>query len=279
MEGGVMKRLLIATAALAALLGSPAFGADMAAPVYKAPTPPPPAWSWTGFYIGVNAGWKGINGAGMTSAPNDAATTAFNTACITAGACPQNYGNASGHGFIGGGQIGYNWQIQNYLVGLETDFDGTSARATQNIGLTAPGFLPFVGSQSTRENYLGTVRGRLGVLATPTLLAYVTGGYAYSSLNRTWAGSFPTFGSAWSGGNTSIVSGWTVGTGLEWAVGNGFLLGAEYLYVRLDGGNSFLTTTQNAGCTPGGVPSCTFNITSSSLNDNIVRARLSYKFN
>jgi outer membrane immunogenic protein len=274
-----MRKLLVAAAALAALVGSPALAADMAAPVYKAPIPPAPVWSWTGFYIGVNAGWKGINSAGMTSAPNDAATAGFNGACITAGACPQNYGNASGNGFIGGGQIGYNWQIQNYLVGLETDFDGTTARATRDIAVTVPPFFPFVGSQSTRENYLGTVRGRLGILATPSLLAYVTGGYAYSSVNRSWSGSFPAFGSAWSGSNTSVVSGWTVGTGLEWAVGNGFLLGAEYLYVRLDGGNSFLTTAQNAGCTPGGVPSCTFNITPSSFNDNIVRARLSYKFN
>lgn len=274
-----MRKLLLATTALAALVVTPALAADMAAPVYKAPPPPAPVWSWTGFYIGVNAGWKGINSAGMTSAPNDAATVGFNTACIAAGACPQNYGNASGNGFIGGGQVGYNWQIQNYVVGLETDFDGTSARATRNISVTAPGFFPFDGSQSTRENYLGTVRGRVGVLATPSLLAYVTGGYAYSSLNRSWAGSFPGFGSAWSGSATNIVSGWTAGGGLEWAVGNGFLLGAEYLYVRLDGGNSFLTTAQNAGCTPGGVPSCTFNITPSSLNDNVVRARLSYKFN
>jgi outer membrane immunogenic protein len=276
---GVMRKLLVVSAALAALVGSPALAADMAAPVYKAPPPPAPVWSWTGFYIGVNAGWKGINSAGMASAPNDAATAGFNAGCIAAGACPQNYGNASGNGFIGGGQVGYNWQFQNYLVGLETDFDGTTARATRNIGVTAPGFFPFVGSQSTRENYLGTVRGRVGVLATPSLLAYVTGGYAYSSVNRSWAGSFPGFGSAWAGSATNIVSGWTAGAGLEWAVGNGFLLGAEYLYVRLDGGNSFLTTTQNAGCAPGGVPSCTFNITPSSFNDNVVRARLSYKFN
>jgi outer membrane immunogenic protein len=274
-----MNRLLIAGVALTALIGTPALAADMAAPVYKAPPPPPaPVYSWTGFYIGLNAGWKGINGAGMTSAPNDAATVGFNTACITAGACPQNYGNANGNGFIGGGQIGYDWQIQNYVLGLETDFQGTTAKASITDAVTAPGFLPFVGTQSTRENYLGTVRARLGVLATPSLLAYVTGGYAYSSITRNWTGGFPTFVSAWGGSATNIVSGWTVGTGLEWAVGNGFSLGAEYLYVRLDGGNSFVTAPQDAGCAPGGVASCQFNITGSSLNDNILRVKLNYKF-
>jgi outer membrane immunogenic protein len=84
--------------------------------------------------------------------------------------------------------------------------------------------------------------------------------------------------SAWGGSSTDVLSGWTVGTGLEWALGNGFTLAAEYLYVRLNGGNGFVTAPQDAGCVPGGIPSCQFRITGSDLNNNIVRAKLNYKF-
>jgi outer membrane immunogenic protein len=268
-----MKRLLIAGAALAALIGTPALAADMAAPVYKAPPPLAPVYSWTGFYIGVNAGWKGIEGAGMTSTPNDAATLGFNAACIAAGACPQNYGNASGSGFIGGGQVGYNWQIQNFVVGVETDFQGTSAKATTTT--TTAIFAPFIGTQSTKENWLGTVRGRVGVLATPTFLAYVTGGFAYAGVNRNWSGNFTApFFSFWSGSDRTTATGGTAGGGVEWAAGNGWSVGVEYLYARLHDGNSFLTTNQVPAC----VANCTFRISSSDFNDNIVRAKLNFKF-
>ena len=82
-----MKKLLIAGAALAALIGTPALAADMAAPVYKAPPPVAPAWSWTGFYIGLNGG--GVWGKDhLTSSPADAGTAAFWAPCSVAGACP-----------------------------------------------------------------------------------------------------------------------------------------------------------------------------------------------
>jgi outer membrane immunogenic protein len=270
-----MKKLLIAGVALTALIGTQAMAADMAAPVYKAPPPVAPVYSWTGFYIGVNAGWKGIEGAGMTSTPNDAATLGFNAACIAAGACPQNYGNASGSGFIGGGQVGYNWQVQSFLLGVETDFQGTSAKASITDTTAVAGFVPFVGTQSTKEKWLGTVRARVGVLATPTFLAYVTGGFAYAGIDRTWSGSFaaPAF-SSWSGSDSSIATGGTVGAGAEWAAGNGWSVGVEYLYARLHDGNSFLTTNQVPAC----VADCTFRISSSNFNDNIVRAKLNFKF-
>jgi len=252
------------------MIGAPAFAADLA---LKAPPPAPaPVWSWTGFYIGGNVGWIGINDASMSSTPNDAATTAAATTCIAVGSCLQNYGTTRGSGVIGGGQIGYNWQVQNYVVGLETDFQGTSARASTAVANTI--LAPFVGTESTRENYLGTVRGRLGVLATPSLLAYVTDGYAYASLNRNWTGGYASLLETWGGSSTSTVSGWTGGGGLEWAVGHGFTLGAEYLYVRLNGGNNFVTAATGTGCT--GI--CQFAITGSSFNDNIVRVKLNYIF-
>jgi outer membrane immunogenic protein len=246
--------------------------ADMA-PYYKAP-PPLPVYSWTGFYIGANLGWKGID-TNMTSAPADGPTLAFNAACIAAGACPQNYGSSTGSGVIGGGQIGYNWQIQNWVLGLETDFQGTSAKASTTIATQAPGFFPFVGTEQTSEKTLGTVRARAGWLFTPMLLGYVTGGWAYSGVDRSWTGAFPTFTSSWGGTASSTLSGWTLGGGVEWALGNGFSLGAEYLYVKLSGGSSFLTNNQGGACAPS---LCTFTVQGADITDNIVRAKVNYKF-
>jgi outer membrane immunogenic protein len=273
-----MKKLLLGTFALAALMAGPATAADLArpAPVY---IPPPPVvvavFSWTGFYIGGNLGWIGFSGGDLTSAPADPATAAFFGPCIAVGGCPQDYGSAKASGFLGGGQIGYNWQRENFLVGLETDFQGSSANASNTIAATSVAFAPFTGSQSTKENWLGTVRGRLGVIPTPTLLAYVTGGFAYSSLSRNLSGGFPSLAQTFSGSDKSTRTGWTVGTGLEWAMGNGFILGFEYLYVRIKGG-SFLAGGLGAGCTA--ATPCNFNITSSDLTDNIVRVKLNYKF-
>jgi outer membrane immunogenic protein len=266
-------RKLLGPLIAASFVAGPAFAADMhvKAPLHKAPPP----YSWTGWYIGGNVGWKGVS-TNMSSAPNDAATVAFNTACITAGACPQNYGSSSGSGVLGGGQIGYNWQLpSSWVIGLEADFQGSHTTASTAIALTVPPFVPFTGSNSTTENWLGTVRARAGILVTPMLLAYGTGGLAYSSIGRTWTGSFaaPSF-SSWSGSGTSTLTGWTIGGGLEWAVGNGWTVGAEYLNVRLRGGDGFLTTNQAPAC----VANCTFRITGADVVDNIVRAKVNYKF-
>jgi outer membrane immunogenic protein len=273
-----MKKFLLTTVALGAL-AVPAMAADMApAPIYKAPVPVPVYYNWTGWYVGANLGWKGVS-SNMTGVPADAPSQAFNAACIAAGACPGNFGSNTGNGIIGGGQIGYNWQIANYVLGLETDFQGTSAKASTTIGTNAPGFVPFSGTDQTSEKWLGTFRGRAGYLFTPMFLGYVTGGFAYSGIDRTWSASFAAPAtSAWSGTESTTLTGWTIGGGVEWALGNGFTLGAEYLYVKLSGNDSFLTTNQSGACASGGGPLCTFRVSGADVTDNIVRAKLNYKF-
>jgi len=264
-----MRKFVLATCAFSALI-APAAAADL--PLRAVP----PAFSWAGWYVGGNVGWKGLD-TNMSSAPNDPATTAFNTGCITAGACPQAYGSSSGSGVIGGGQIGYNWQFSNWVAGVETDFQGSYARATTTVATSVAPFVPFTGTHQTQEDWLGTLRGRLGVLFTPTLLAYGTGGFAYSAVERNWSGNFQSVAaSSWFGSTTSTLTGWTAGVGLEWAVGYGFTVGAEYLYVKLGGGDTFLTNIQGGACIPG--PLCTFSIRGADVTDNIVRAKLNYKF-
>ena len=166
-KDGLMKKILLAAAALAALTGS-ALAADLpsrkAAPVLPPPPPPP---MWTGFYAGLNigGGWDAGNGN----------SNAWNLYGMNGGVT-----NGMSGGVIGGGQIGYNYQISSLalggmgaLIGAEADFQGTS------MGNPTPQSNYYFGNgwgpnASTSLNWFGTVRGRVGFLAMPTLLIYGT---------------------------------------------------------------------------------------------------------
>ena len=106
-----MKKLLVAGAALAVLIGTPAFAADMA---LKAPPPPPaPIFSWTGFYIGGELGGAWANGHVTDSLFGLDASSSHD-------------------GWLGGAVVGYNYQTSNVVFGIEADFDWTSLNATGN---------------------------------------------------------------------------------------------------------------------------------------------------
>src|ERR1700730_1804065 len=152
------------------------------------------------------------------------------------------------NGFIGGGQIGYNYQFANsWVVGLEADFDGI-ASATKTATLaqagTVPGALTTIGASSVLSwtksvNYLGTVRGRFGYLLTPTLLIFGDGGLAYGGVNSSTGvieqlgfgdtpAPFGTFGNI-----SSTRVGWTAGAGAEWMFLPNWSANVEYLYYDL----------------------------------------------
>src|SRR6202040_436304 len=100
----VMKKLLIAGVALTALIGTPALAADMA---LKAPPPPAPVWSWTGFYLGVNGGYGWNNSTGNSFCINPAGVT-NGLGCDT-----PNTGVVRPRGGLVGAQAGYNWQANS----------------------------------------------------------------------------------------------------------------------------------------------------------------------
>ena len=112
-----MKKLLLVGTALTALFGGSALAADLRRPAY---TPPPPVANWTGFYIGGNLG-----GAWARGSVND---SLFGLSA-----------SSDRSGFIGGGQLGVNYQFSNIVLGAEWDFDWTSLDATGN-GRFIPGF-------------------------------------------------------------------------------------------------------------------------------------------
>jgi outer membrane immunogenic protein len=166
--------------------------------------------------------------------------------------------SAHNSGFIGGGQIGYNYQFGTILVaGIEADIQGAGARASARaIGIgpepTLSAILGFPINAvsnlfaSNAVDYLGTVRGRFGFLVTPALLIYGDGGFAYGGAHQditisTNLSAFPVGFTGVSAGFSNTRLGWTAGGGFEWMFLPNWSLKAEYLFYGLG------TTTFAAG--------------------------------
>lgn len=214
-----------------------------------------PTYSWTGFYGGLNVGYSWGNGAVTYNEP------AFNfIPTLTSYSGPNHLDGA-----IGGGQVGYNWQLNNaWVAGLEADIQAASEAANGSFSFihdTEGG-----GSLGSQILWFGTVRGRVGWLYNPTTLVYATGGLAYGDVNVSGSltdnATFPH--RAWSFNQSAINTGWAVGGGIEAAVWNSPYVTwkIEYLYVDLG-------SVSGSGFDPLGHP-YTFN---ASFTDNIFQSR------
>jgi outer membrane immunogenic protein len=240
-----MKKFLLTTVSFGTL-ALPAMAADLA-PVYKQQI----VWSWTGFYFGgtVGGGW-------MTSNSTEAVTSTFCNANLVA--CrpqdpnlissafarivPGEYSTTKA-GFVAGVEAGYNWQVGQFVVGIETDLSGSGISGSTSISNSTPLFNPNVipatvyayGVHSEKLDYFGTVRARGGYLVTNTILAYATGGFAYgdasskNSLGTSVSNCFCELSPAGEAGS-SKRAGWTIGGGLEWMFAPNFTVKGEYLY-------------------------------------------------
>lgn len=222
---------VLGAAALLAGVSTVALAADL--PSRKAPEPVyvEPVFSWTGFYIGANLG-------GVIAETRGTPTSLFPPAfAVFAPGLPSP--TSSKFGFIGGGQVGFNYQMGSLVMGLEADFDATTASDTQNIVLpTLVG--PVAATAQTKLDWLATVRARFGYTISPRLLAYLTGGLAIGGGSTSASAVFlpaPIFN--WAGTTSSTSVGWTIGAGAEYALTSNFSVKAEYLYYDL--GKSQLT--------------------------------------
>ena len=139
----------------------------------------PPVFTWTGIYLGINAGYHWGGSATQFTGAEMGTTPAF-TAGLSDGVIPTT-GAGGASGAIAGGAIGYNWQINSFVLGLEVDIDGTSGRKTLNTVHGPDNVIPravfFTSSQGL--DWLGTVRGRIGFTPIDRLLIYGTGGLAF----------------------------------------------------------------------------------------------------
>ena len=271
-----MKRILFTVSAIAlALSAGSAIGADLPsrkeAPVYIPPPPPPPLW--TGFYGGLNigGGWDANGGQSGASAyydPNiSIGANPFPAVGPNLFFLPNGNTLGSASGVVGGAQVGYNFQFNQFVLGVETDFQGSSiSGGGNNAPLTLfptpysyPGsnnsYLTPIGAitgANVSLSWFGTVRGRAGFLITPTLLLYGTAGFAYGQVDAFGFSNTPT--------------GWTAGGGAEWLFAPHWSAKLEYLYVDLSSNQP----SGNLGYTIG---------QSFHPEINVVRVGVNYHFN
>ncbi len=274
-------------------------------PLFAAWLPTNPEWSydapgprWTGFYLGVNAGanYGGNNTLNTTPGPTSVAISellgAVPPAAQTATGLLATVSNSSltlkNNGFLAGVEIGYDWRLSPSIVGgLAADINGVvGSSGTASQTLSAGGW-PIAATGTTNAykafEYFGTVRGRLGYLATPGVLLYGTGGLAMAGVNmstgvfvnETIGGvAFPVTGSSLYG---DLRAGWVGGVGAEWMFAQHWSAKAEYLYYNTGtahpiGGVPLQQTVPTLRAYTAPLPSYQF-------DGNIARIGLAYHFN
>ena len=275
-----MKKLLLTAFFNFATIGL-AHAADMALPV-KAP--PPPVWTWTGFYIGANGGysWGDWDSASIAAIFPGPGGTLVNTA------------SPNVQGAIAGGQIGYNWQLSpQWLVGVEADGQWSGEKASDGYSASVTAGVPGVGpcdvaggcsatttvtdANAWKLPWFATLRGRAGLTGDPTWLLYATGGLAiagaqfadssiatvtvFKNASGQVVSTTTLLNSALSG--TTTVVGFAVGAGIEKMLTQNWSLKVEYLFMDF-GSYTFLAGTG-------------FD-TNVKMIDNVIRGGVNYKF-
>lgn len=232
--------------------------APIAAPVAS------PVYNWTGFYVGAHAGWIWSDiDVSQNYLPSPAAF----------GAGPFGYSQDADGGMLGG-QIGFNYQISNWVLGIEADLSWTDiGRTTTVTPLLSDLLVVIPGSFHTASvdmNWFATVRGRLGFAAN-NLLIYVTGGFAFADLDYAVTTSFAaTGGPVFAGTASDTRAGWTVGGGFEWGFAPNWSVKGEYLYYDL--GDTTVT-----GPSPTALPIFA-TVTTFDNTGHILRLGLNYRF-
>ncbi|MFL6817663.1 MAG: outer membrane protein [Bradyrhizobium sp.] len=225
-----MKKIIVATV-LATLSSTAALAADLGAraPYAKAPAMMAAVGNWSGLSIGADAGYaftgssSGVftNSIGQSRLPYDANLT----------------------GGLGGGFVGYNYQMQQFVIGVEADWQAASIR-----GSSAPGFAtsaagivdgPYLETSKVKD--YGSLRGRLG-MAFDRVLVFGTAGWAWGNFSTTYS----LEGRPFFTNDRRATDGWSAGGGLEYAFTNNFLGRIEYRHTDL-GTVGFRNVSVNTG--------------------------------
>lgn len=189
-----MKKILLAGVMVLA-----SATASLAAPQAHAP-----AWSWTGCYVGGNAGYGQTHQAWFD---------------------PQDEGSGTGRGFVGGGQLGCDYQAGNFVFGVQGMFDGANLTEA-HLYTNDHDF-----TDHTKVSWFATLTGRIGYAFTPAALIYAKGGAAWVRDKFTETCPAGTIGYVCPGEATATRTGWTVGGGMEYRLSQNWSLFAEYDYM------------------------------------------------
>ena len=253
-----MRKRFLAVSAFSALLAASfaANAADVKMPAKAPPMPMPPAFNWSGFYIGGNLGGAWFK--------NDV-TDNFGL----------NFNNNNNIGvFTGGGQVGFNWQVGNYtggnfVWGVEADFDAASNNNNNN---NIAVFVPVIGQTiqvTANDRWVTTVAARLG-WAYDRLLVYAKGGGGWVGFNGFTVTNLNT-GASFTGSTSSSDGGWLVGGGFEWAFADNWSMRFEY---------DFLGLGSRAFTVPAGSPFLAGDtFTTGNRNLQMATVGINYRFN
>ncbi len=279
--------------------------------------PPTSETIWTGFNAGLNAGgvWSNSPTVNVNNWPFGSGSPSGSQWSIFHALATGSVNTGNQPGFIGGGQIGYDWQTKvgefNIISGVEADIQGNTGFGGRGYGINnyAPNtrFISEGGvtltvntatnvTASQQLNYLGTFRSRIGYLLSPNVLVYGTGGLAYGAANTNVTSiqnshasvafngvplpqsSLPVAAYG-NGSNSAAVVGWTAGAGLEWMFLKNWSVKTEYLYYdlgRVSGNFMNYYHLQNAYLNRSGIDS--LNQYSTRIGGNIIRAGINYHF-
>jgi outer membrane immunogenic protein len=219
-----MKKLLLASVGVVAM-ATAATAADLPARYpTKAPAYVVPLYNWTGFYLGAHVGWGWAD-----------------------------FDGGKDNGFVGGGQLGFNYQINQFVIGVEGDVSWT------DIGESVTGFVGAVPlTVSLTNDWIATLAARAGVAvgATGNVLLYVKGGVAWTD----WSVSATALGVTASVGDTA--TGYILGAGIEYGFTPNWTAKLEYNYLDFNGSSLTL-----AGVT-----------TNYDLSHSVVKVGVNYKF-
>lgn len=259
--------VLSLSAVASVALSSAAFAADLGGydqGSLKDPIPASPyvapIWNWQGLYFGGNIGY-GFDGSDLRSL--ERITPPPSSIGIVQGFDPE--------GLFGGVQLGYNWQVERLVFGLETDIQYS------DIGDAGGGLYSnnpvFGGGAWADVDWFGTLRGRLGFAVTERVLVYGTAGLAYGGVDFNQIAVNTANGNSVTFQEDGTKVGYTVGGGLEWAIDPNWSMKVEYQYIDL-GDEALLAES----VTPAGVPTGINYTTGYDLDFHTVRAGLNYKF-
>ncbi len=252
----------------------------------------------SGFYAGLSSGYT-IDGSPRISSTGRVVSNAADVRFFSNGA-PVSAANITGsapafaNSPIGGGQFGYNLTNDHWLVGAEADIQGAGQSSLTTSSRTATAFSAGVPETVTTTfndqkslDWLGTVRGRVGMMAMPQLLAYVTGGLAYGEVSaetrgtQSWSGaglgpySALASSSVALGDYSGVRLGWVAGAGLEWMFAPGLSVKGEYLYYDLGSANFSSGTLSTSAL---GFTNIVASSSSAHFNGHIIRVGLNYHF-
>lgn len=246
-----------------------------------APALAAPAHDWTGFYAGVNAGLGGdqftypVNGTytNMTEELDpDTSTNLTGKASLTSS------------GFLGGGQVGYDQAIDNWVLGAVADVDGSTVQGKASVEGSASGVGDASAHIGSKLDYFGTVRARLGLpIEDGRFMPYITAGMAYGQVTSSIGATYtPSDGSAttYSASRSNTQMGWTAGAGADFAVTDHVRFGVEYLYADL-GTQTVLSGSTGLGGLIGAIDGGDGSIAGRirvHATDNVIRATMNYQF-